>query len=170
MKARPLLDTTFWLLVAVLLGLGFVAWQRGGPELVQEGLASGAQMLVRFGLIITVSFLAAGLAERVVPQEWVRSALGEEAGVRGIAVATAAGIVTPAGPFVSLPVAAAMLRSGASEAAVLAYVSGWALLALHRLVAWEVPILGLRFALLRYALCIALPLLVGIAARALLRI
>ena len=48
---------------------------------------------------------------------------------------------------------------------VVAYLSAWSLLALHRLVAWEVPILGARFALLRYAICLGLPVLAGLLAR-----
>jgi len=59
--------------------------------------------------------------------------------------------------------------SGAATSAVIAYLTGWSLLALHRLVAWEVPILGTRFALLRYGVSLALPVLAGLLARALLR-
>jgi hypothetical protein len=53
---------------------------------------------------------------------------------------------------------------------VIAYLSAWSLLALHRLVAWEVPILGARFALVRYAICVALPILAGLLARGLGRL
>jgi len=48
---------------------------------------------------------------------------------------------------------------------VVAYLTAWSLLALHRLVAWEVPILGARFALLRFAVSILLPILAGLAVR-----
>ena len=78
-------------------------------------------------------------------------------------------MATPAGPFVSMPIAAVMLRSGAALGPVVAFVTGWSLLALHRLVAFEVPILGLRFALFRWSLCLVLPVLAGLAARALSR-
>ena len=164
-----MIDGTFWLLLAILGGLCGLAWQRGGSELLSEGLASGGSMLLRFSLVIVISFLAAGLAERLVPQEWMSEALGDEAGIRGIFVATGAGILTPAGPFVSLPIAAVMLRSGASHAAVVAYLASWGLLAAHRFVAWEVPILGFPFASVRWAACLLLPILVGLAVRVLTR-
>ena len=51
----------------------------------------------------------------------------------------------------------------------MAYLTGWSLLALHRLVAWEMPILGLRFSLVRYAVSIVLPVVAGVAARLLTR-
>ena len=95
--------------------------------------------------------------------------MGEETGLRGILLGTVAGILTPSGPFIAMPLAVVLLRGGAASGAVVAFLSGWALLALHRLVAWEVPILGWRFALLRYAACLALPVLAGVLARALVR-
>ena len=80
------------------------------------------------------------------------------------------GALTPSGPFVSLPLAAALLRSGAAVGPVVAFVTGWALLAVHRFIAWEVPILGVRLALLRYGLSLALPILAGLAAASVARL
>jgi hypothetical protein len=68
-----------------------------------------------------------------------------------------------------MPIAVVMMRSGAAAGPVVAFLTGWALLALHRFVAWEVPILGWRFALFRYAVCLALPIVAGLIARALAR-
>ena len=165
--SRVVIDGTFWLMFGVLAVLTAIAWGRGGSEFVAEGWGDGLRMLLRFSLVLVLAFLVAGLAEKLVPHEWVRSTLGEEAGLRGILIAVAAGAITPSGPFVSMPIAAAMLRSGAGSAAIVAFLSSWALLALHRFIAWEVPILGLRFALLRYAVCVVLPVLAGLIVRAL---
>ena len=52
---------------------------------------------------------------------------------------------------------------------MVAFLTGWSLLSLHRLVAWEVPNLGLRFSLVRYAVSIVLPVAAGVAARLLTR-
>lgn len=164
-RAKMAVDGTFWFMLGVLGVLSLLAYGRGGTEFLSDGLRSGVELLLRFGLVIAVSFLAAGLAEKLVPHEWVRATLGEDSGLPGILIATGAGLVTPAGPFVSMPIAAAMLRSGAGAAVVVAYLTSWSLLALHRFVAWEVPILGLRFALMRYAVCIALPILAGLLVR-----
>lgn len=164
-----MIDGAFLVLTGVLLVLAGIAYARGGAPLLAEGLGRGVRLLVQFAPALVVSFLAAGLAEALVPSEWVRRQLGHEAGVRGILLATAAGALTPAGPFTAMPLAAVFLRSGAATYAVIAYLTGWSLLALHRLVAWEVPILGTRFALLRYGISVALPVLAGLVARALLR-
>lgn len=164
-----MIDQNTWI-VAVLLGvLVGLAWWRGGPELVGEGLGNGARLLLRFGVVIVLSFLAAGLAEHLVPSEWVSRSLGGDSGLRGILLASAAGVVTPAGPFVSMPVAVAMLRAGAGVAPVVAFLTAWMVLALHRLVAWEIPLLGPRFALMRWSLSLFLPVVAGLATRAFVR-
>ncbi|MBW2393270.1 MAG: hypothetical protein JRG95_03295 [Deltaproteobacteria bacterium] len=54
-------------------------------------------------------------------------------------------------------------------AAVVAFLTAWSLLAVHRLVAWEVPILGARFAIVRYGVSLALPVLAGLITRLLAR-
>ncbi len=161
------MNGTLFAMLALLAALGALAWLRGGPELLTRGLGDGFGVLLRFGPLVAISFLAAGFAEALIPLAWVRDSLGEHSGLRGIGIATLAGVLTPAGPFVSLPIAAVMVRAGAGAGPVVAFVTGWSLLALHRLVAWEIPILGLRLALLRYGVCLALPLVAGLAARAL---
>ncbi len=170
MAGRPrVLDAQLLLVVGFLAALVALAWWRGGAELVGSGLAGGAGLLWRFGPLILVSFLAAGLVDALVPREWIRAGVGEGSGLRGVLVGTLAGAVTPAGPFVSMPLAAVLLRSGAAAGPLVAFVTGWALLAVHRLVAWELPILGWRFALLRWGVSLALPILAGLAASALVR-
>jgi uncharacterized membrane protein YraQ (UPF0718 family) len=119
--------------------------------------------------VIFLSFLAAGLAETLMPRDWVSAALGEESGWKGLVVATLAGLITPAGPYISMPLAAGMLRSGAAPATIVAFLSAWSLLAIHRLVAWEIPILGAPFALTRWTLCLVLPVLAGALARIIFR-
>lgn len=161
---------TLIVMIAMLAGLVWLAHWRGGGELVSTGLGDGFSLLLRFGPVIVVSFLAAGFAETLIPREWVRGALGEETGVRGIAIAAGAGILTPSGPFISMPIAAVMIRSGAGAGPVVAFLTGWSLLALHRFVAWEVPVLGFRVAALRYGICLVVPILAGLVARAIGRI
>lgn len=164
-----MIDGTFVVLLVLLAGLGFLAHARGGSALVSEGLRGGVDLLLRFAPVIVISFLAAGFAERLIPQEWVRERLDHGSGLVGILLGAGVGVLTPAGPFVSMPIAAVLLRSGAGAGPVVAFLAGWSLLSVHRLVAWEVPILGWRFAATRYGVCVALPVLAGLFARWLAR-
>lgn len=162
-------DAQLGFMIGLLALLGALAFWRGGAPLLREGLGQGGDLLLRFGLLIAVSFLAAGVVQTLIPRDWVEGALGSESGIKGILIATAAGAITPSGPFVSMPIAVLLLRSGAAPAAVVAFLTAWSLLAVHRLVAWEIPILGARFAALRYGVCILLPILAGLVTRALSR-
>lgn len=164
-----MIDGTALTLLGILLGLAGLAYWRGGSELAANGFREGANLLLRYGPVIVISLLAAGFADQLLPRESVREWLGADTGMRGILIGSAAGMITPSGPFVSMPLAAVMIRSGAGAGAVVAFLSAWSLLAIHRLVAWEVPILGWRFALLRYGVCLVLPVVAGLLARALLR-
>ena len=164
-----LVDPQLRILLGLTVALAALAWWRGGATLAGSGFAEGLRALSQFGLLIVVSFFAAGLAQVLIPREWIQRALGEQSGFLGIVVGTLAGAATPAGPFVSLPIAAALRASGASPAAVVAYLTSWSVLALHRLVAWESPILGARFAIFRWVVSLGLPLLAGLLARALAR-
>jgi uncharacterized membrane protein YraQ (UPF0718 family) len=168
-ERKRLIDGTLLVFVAVTIALAAAAWWRGGPELVRDGFGRGNATLVRFALLIVLSFWAAGLAEVVLPEQLVPHVLGPESGLRGILLATGAGALTPSGPFVAIPIAAAMERSGAGLAPLVAYLSAWGLIAVHRLVAWEIPILGSRLALLRWIVCLVLPVLAGLFARVLVR-
>jgi len=168
-SSRLLSDPQLYGMLALVAVLAAAAWWRGGEQLVLRGLGDGARQLWQFGALIAVSFFAAGLATTLLPRGLVETHLGDGAGFRAIALATLAGAATPAGPFVSLPIAAALRASGAGSAAIVAYLTAWSLLAVHRLVAWEAPILGWPFALFRWSISLALPLLAGLIARALQR-
>jgi uncharacterized membrane protein YraQ (UPF0718 family) len=158
-------DSNFWIVFGLLVILSGIALVRGGTPLLGEALGGGTKLFLRFGAVILLSFLVAGLAEVLLPREWVSAALGEDSGWKGLFLASAAGAITPAGPFISMPIAAGLLRSGAAPPAVITFLAAWSLLAVHRLFAWEIPILGASFALTRWALCLVLPVLVGAAAR-----
>ncbi len=164
-----ILDINFWIVTGVLVALGGIAFGRGGMPLLSESLMNGVRLFLRFGAVIFLSFLAAGLAETLMPKAWISTAFGEESGWRGLIVATLAGLLTPAGPYISMPLAAGMLRSGAAPATIVAFLSAWGLLAIHRLIAWEIPILGASFAITRWVLCLVLPILAGALARIVFR-
>ena len=124
---------------------------------------------MRFSLVLILAFGVAGLAGKLIPQEWMRTALGDDAGWRGIAIAIGAGVITPSGPFISIPIAATLLKSGAGTAAATAYLSSWMLLSVHRFIAWELPLLGFSFAALRWLACLLLPVLAALFVRSFTR-
>jgi uncharacterized membrane protein YraQ (UPF0718 family) len=90
--------------------------------------------------------------------------VGQESGLRGILIGTLAGGIAPGGPYVSLPLAAGLLRSGASIGTMVAFLTGWSLWAVSRL-PMEVGILGWKLTFIRLACTFFFPPIAGIIAQ-----
>ncbi len=121
-----------------------------GPDTLAAGMKS---FLVTTGGIVPLlifAFIVAGMIQVLLPPQTLARWVGDESGLRGILFGTLAGGLTPGGPYVSLPVAAGFLKSGAGVGTMVAYLTAWSLLAFGRL-PMEVGILGWRFTLVRLA-------------------
>jgi len=130
----------------VLLVIGY---QRGGGEYIL-GLKSAGSMLLQITPLLVFAFIIAGMAQVLIPAEIISKWIGAESGLRGILIGTAAGSLVPGGPYVSLPVAAGLLRTGASIGTMVAFLTGWSLWAVTRL-PLEIGIVGWRFTLIHLA-------------------
>ena len=76
-----------------------------------------------------------------------------------------AGVVTPGGPMISFPLIATLYKLGADAGPLVAYLTSWEILGLQRIIIWEVPIMGVRFAALRFLVSILLPIIAGVMAK-----
>lgn len=153
------------LLLALALGLGAWALLRGGGTF-QAGLRQGGLQLLRILPILLLAFLIAGYLEVLLPEGFVESWLSDGSGWRGILVAWVAGILTPGGSIIGMPLAAGLYSSGVGIGVLVTYLTSLALLSVLRLPI-EVGFLGPRLTALRFAACLLLPPLAGLLARAL---
>jgi uncharacterized membrane protein YraQ (UPF0718 family) len=113
-----------------------------------SGLRSAMQMTIQIVPLLIFAFIVAGYVQVLIPKELLSKWVGEESGLRGIIVGTLAGGLTPGGPYVSLPIAAGLLKSGAGMGIMVAFVTSWSLYAVARL-PMDIGILGVRFTLIR---------------------
>jgi uncharacterized membrane protein YraQ (UPF0718 family) len=126
------------------------------------------QGLTRVLPVIVVALPMAGFLAELIPDQLAQRWLGEDSGLTGIVIASAAGGLIPGGPFVSFPLVLTFSKAGAGTAQMVALISGWAIYGIHRVITWEWPVLGFRFVALRVISGLALPVLAGIAAQFLL--
>lgn len=152
------------LAVLVVLG-GLAAWQGVFVDGLQRAGRTSLSMLP----ILVVAFLLAGMAEALLPAGFVERWLSDAAGARGYAVAWVAGVLTPGGGLLGMPLAAGLLKAGAGVGVLVTYLTSMAVLPLLR-VPMEIGIYGARLALLRIAASLALPLLAGVTAQAIVRL
>jgi uncharacterized membrane protein YraQ (UPF0718 family) len=142
---------------------------RDGWSAIAQALAADLALLLRILPVIVPALVIAGCLQVLVPREKVTRLLGAASGLRGLLLASAAGVLTPGGPFAAFPLVVALFAAGADVGATVAFLTAWSVIAVQRLVVWEIPLLGTEFALLRYAVSLPLPLLAGLLARALAR-
>jgi len=153
-----------WYSVACLSSLA-LCWAVAGPHTVALSLESDLSLIVSLLPIYVGALLVGGMVQVLLPKDVVARWLGAESGFRGILVGTLAGLITPAGPFVSFPLVLALFNAGADVGALVAFISSWALLGIHRVVTWDLPLLGVGLASLRYAVSLPLPIIAGVLAR-----
>ena len=146
----------------IAIALLLIGYQKGGGVHV-IGLKSAGSLLFEVLPIIIFAFIVAGMIQVLVPQELISKWVGAESGFRGILIGTGLGAITPGGPFVSMPVAAGFLRAGASIGTMVAFITAWSLLAVHRL-PMEVGIMGWQFTLVRFACTFVFPPIAGLLA------
>ncbi len=146
-------------LAIILVSVGYY---KGGGEHVL-GLKSAMNMTIQILPLVIFAFIVAGMVQVLIPHEFLSKWIGKGSGIRGILIGTVAGSLVTGGPYVSLPIAAGLLRSGASVGTTVAFLTGWSLLAFGRL-PLEVGIMGWKFTLIRMVSTFFFPLIAGLIA------
>jgi uncharacterized membrane protein YraQ (UPF0718 family) len=159
-KSAMLIPTVIMgVLAFVLVGIGYMKGE--GEHLL--GFKSAFKMIVEILPLLFFAFVIAGMIQVLLPRELLNKWVGMESGIRGILIGTLAGGITPGGPYVSLPVVAGLLKSGASAGTMVAYLTSWSLWAVARL-PMEIGILGWKFTLLRFSATFFFPPIAGLIA------
>ena len=158
--------TTAALALAALALVALALWT-GGPALALEGLLEGGMTLLKVTPLLLFAFLLAGLVQTLVTRELITRWLGAESGWRGIALACIGGALMPGGPYVYFPIAAAIFKAGANLGVLIAFVTAKNLWAVSRL-PLEFAVLGPRVTIVRRAVTLILPPLLGFLAEGLL--
>ena len=158
-RMRPDIVSTLVLAVVAVV-LAVVAYLKD-PGLPVLGVKNGASMLWFIIPRLVPALIIAGLLQVVVPQEVVQRYFGRESGLRALLVASAAGVLTPGGPMVTVPFMVALAHSGAAMPPLVAYMTSWSLFGMQRIIAWEAPLMGWRFVLVRVVPSLAFPVVAG---------
>jgi uncharacterized membrane protein YraQ (UPF0718 family) len=148
------------LFALVLLLIGYFNGQ--GQHI--SGMRAALNMTVSILPLLVFAFIVAGMVQVLLPRELLANWIGVESGMRGILIGTVAGGLSPGGPFVSLPIAAGLLRAGAGIGTMVAYLTAWSLWAVARL-PLEVGIMGWKFVLIRLASTFFFPPIAGLIAQ-----
>jgi uncharacterized membrane protein YraQ (UPF0718 family) len=163
----PMSTNLIYLAIAILAAA--LCWLFTDAWTLRQTSASSGVLILQIAPILVGAMLVGGYFQTLVPRETVGRLLGGESGLRGLVLASAAGAVTPGGPFASFPLAAALYQSGADIGTTVAFITSWSVLSLLRLFVWEIPLLGVELSLVRLLASLPLPLLAGFVARLIAR-
>lgn len=156
-----LIPTIIMGVIAVILLA--VAFTRGEGEHI-AGLKSSWEMILQIIPLLIFAFIISGLVRVMLPEDIIAKWVGTESGFRGIMIGTVAGAFTPGGPYVSLPIVAGLVQTGASIGTIVAFITGWSLWAFSRL-PLEVGILGWKVTLIRIAVTFLFAPIAGLLAQ-----
>ena len=165
-RRRRAFDWSAVVIAALAVTAAVVVFLRDGPA---RFLAILTDDLSLFGTVlpkVLAGCLIGAFVTLLLPRETIARWVGAESGIAGILLATLAGAIMPGGPFTIYPVAGALLAAGADAGAACAFVISWTLIGYTRAIVWELPFFGLDFVTWRIIFSLPLPILAGVAARA----
>ena len=147
------------LLALAVLATAF-AYHRS-PALAGEGARGAVSLFLSVLPAVVIGFWLGGMIQVLLPRQWVAAYAGEDSGLTGLLLATLAGSVTPGGPFIAFPLVASLWKAGTGVGPLVAYLTAWSLLGIHRVLIYEGPIMGWRFTIVRLLSTVAIPPLAG---------
>ncbi len=155
----------FMLPLAIVLAI--LAYRKS-PALLRSSMNTAGKRFVEIIPRVSCAILAAGFVGKLLPAETVGHQIGPDSGFYGIALASFAGGITPAGPIVSFPIIVVLMKAGAGFPQVVAFLTAWSVFALHRVLTYEIPMMGWRFSAARLASSAPLPFLAAYLAQAMM--
>jgi uncharacterized membrane protein YraQ (UPF0718 family) len=157
---RVAVDPSMVILAALALVFAAIAYLKD-PGLPAIGARNGLALLWFVLPRLIPALILTGMLQVVIPPDFVARHFGRTSGLRGVFMATGAGMLTPGGPMVSVPLLVALAHSGAGMASLVAYMTSWSLFGMHRIISWEAPLMGWRFVIVRVIPSLAFPVIAG---------
>jgi uncharacterized membrane protein YraQ (UPF0718 family) len=149
---------------ALLMGIAgwtwWLAWKRKDGT-AETGSRNAWQDFLHLLPRLAVGVIGSGYLAQAMPQDMVMAWLGPGSGFGGISLAALAGALTPGGPVVGFAIGAAALKAGAGLPQVMAFVTGWSLYTINRVLVWEIPTMPVRFVVIRMAISAPFPFVVA---------
>jgi uncharacterized protein len=152
-----------WLLA---LALALLALRRSTAK-ARVAIVTAGERFLEIMPRIALALLAAGFIGVLIPSEPVARHIGPDSGFPGVLLASVVGGFIPGGPILSFPLVVVLYKAGAGLPQVIAFLTAWSVFAFHRVLIYEINLMGWRFSAVRLISSIILPPLAGLIAMAL---
>ena len=151
--------SAFVLMALAIVSAGVAYWK--DPSLPLLGAKNGLSMIWFVLPRLVPALILAGMLQVLIPAATVGRYFGHQSGMGAIAMASVAGVLTPGGPMVSVPLLVVLANSGMALGPLVAYMTSWSLFGIQRIIAWEAPLMGWRFVFVRIVPSLAFPFIAG---------
>jgi uncharacterized membrane protein YraQ (UPF0718 family) len=152
--------TVIWFFV--VLAIAALCWWLKGASALETAAGSYADQMLVLLPRMSAALLISGFIQVLVPRGLVAKWLGGAAGFKGVFIAAGVGALTPGGPMLAFPLVVVLRNAGASNVSLITFLTSWSTLAFHRILMWELPLLGPEFAFVRYVSSIPLGIMAGL--------
>ena len=150
-------DSSMGVLFGIAVVSGALVWWTQGYNAVLESIITDFWLLLSFTPKMAIAMLIAGFVTALVSRALIAAWLGDKAGMKGAALATGIGAITPGGPMIAFPLVAALSKAGSSRASLIAYLTSWEVLGFQRILIWELQFLGVELLTIRWLASVPLP-------------
>jgi hypothetical protein len=140
------------------------------PGALRPAIVNVRRQLLMIFLRMPFALITAAYLGLLIPPDGMAPFIGSETGLAGVVLAVLFGSIIPGGPIMMFPLALVLWRGGAGDAQMVALLMGWTIIALHRSLSFEIPLVGVKFAVFRLASSWMMPFLSGVLALLLLQI
>ena len=158
-------------LVLWVLAIVLAVWAlRRSTAKARLAIATAGERFLEIMPRIAMALIAAGFIGVLTPSEPVARYLGPESGFIGVLLASVVGGFVPGGPIISFPLVVVLYKAGAGLPQLIAFLTAWSVFAFHRVLIYELALMGWRFSAVRLTSSLVLPPLAGLLSMALLNV
>jgi len=152
----------------ILLGIIYLVLMVWFPGTAKRTITVTLSYGKEMALIMPAVFILIGLIEVWIPGDKIQKWLGASSGIKGVFISFLMGTL-PTGPlYLAFPLAASLLKKGASITNIVIFLGSWAALKIPQLLV-EIKFLGGAFTIVRFVLTLIVIIIMGIIMNILLK-
>lgn len=137
--------------------LGYMLWRRDGTAALWGELKAAVWRSLAILPRLTVAVLTAGFAAKLLHAAPIARYIGPDSGFAGVVISAGVGAIIPGGPVISFPLVVVLSHAGAGTVQIVTFLTAWSVFAVHRVLTYEIPMLGHRFTAIRFVASVPLP-------------
>lgn len=137
----------------------FLAWRH--PSRLGEAVRVAMLNIAAITPRLCVAVILAGFIGKLIPADAIGSMIGYDSGWSGLALGCLFGGMMPSGPMIAFPIVVVLRSADAGAPQIVAFLTAWSVFAWHRVLTYELTMVGWQFTAVRLVSSLILPFVAG---------